>query len=42
MEDKIKQLIKQNKTYKEIAKELNVSEGTVYNKAKKLGIGRNN
>ena len=40
MEDKIKQLIKQNKTYKEIAKELNISEGTVYNKAKKLGIGK--
>lgn len=40
MDQKIKELFNKGKTYKEIGKELEVSENTVYNHVKKMGLKR--
>ena len=42
MDQKIKELFYKGKQYKEIAKELGVSAGTVFNHVKKMGLKRRN
>ena len=42
MDQKIKELFYKGKQYKEIAKELGVSEGTIFNHVKKMGLKRRN